>query len=102
MGRHWRDHAVSRSRVRTHPKLPFDPRGAWAQPPPPCIHAALRLLALRISLTTSADEVSGDGVAQSEQPPVEDMTLKEGAVLLGGGLFFGAFLALGTKLIQTM
>jgi len=56
-----------------------------------------------ISLTTSTDEVTGDGVLEGQEPePVQDLTLQEAAKLLGFGLVFGLTLSVVTTLVQTM
>mmetsp|Transcript_39604 Transcript_39604/g.96144 ORF Transcript_39604/g.96144 Transcript_39604/m.96144 type:complete len:175 (-) Transcript_39604:152-676(-) len=53
-----------------------------------------------ISLTAAADEVTGEKASPVSEPPPDDLSLKEVALLLGRGLIFGAILALVTRLAQ--
>ncbi|KAL3927912.1 MAG: hypothetical protein SGPRY_002613 [Prymnesium sp.] len=55
-----------------------------------------------ISLVTATDEVTGEGVEATVEAPPEDLSLKEGALLLGGGLLFGGFLAFLSRMVQSM
>jgi len=59
-----------------------------------------------ISLVTSTDEVTGEGVAKDSAAPkeaeeLEPVTLKEYAGLLGAGLLLGFVLSVGSTLLQS-